>query len=151
MGKKWLLACLFALFFFVFIAGAAKEIWNRQTVSQNEFTCRLIASVDTFDEFGKEIITVLAETLPDKKSFDAIYKMIYLREDSYGDEILIVLYAESDSGKDVIIWSVEKRKMKNAKTIRELAEEAAYSVLHRVGRDLPAIPPETAKVKKTVL
>lgn len=152
MRKNWLPFCLFSFVFLVFLAGAVNETWDRYTIKKNAFI-QLTGSGDTFDEFGKEIIIALAETLPDKKSFDAVCATVYLREDSYDDELLLVLYVEGDNGKDVIVWSMEKRKMKNSKAIREFAQEAVYSLLRRVGQDIPMVitPVIPPKAKITVL
>jgi len=150
MRKNWLIYCLFSLVFIVFLAGAANETWNRHTISPNGFI-QLARNSDAFDEFGKEIIIALAETLPDKRSFDAICEKVYLREDSYDDENLIVLYIEGKGGKDIIVWTIEKRKMRNLKAIRAFAQEAVHSLLRRVGQDLPMIITPAPKAKRITL
>ncbi|MBU4142416.1 hypothetical protein KJ590_00240 [Patescibacteria group bacterium] len=150
MKRKRLFICLFSLFFLVFFAGAANEIWDRHTVSKNDFI--QLAGGDPFDDFSKEILTVLAETLPDQQTFDAVCKAASLREDVYHDEILIILYLEDNSGKDIIVWSMEKRKMRTSKAIREFAQDAVHSLLRRLGRDLPTvITPVVAPAAKRIV
>ena len=152
MKKRWPFVCLFSLVFLVFFAGAANEIWERHTVSRNDFI-QLTGANDPFEEFSKEIITVLAEALPDKQNFDEVCEAVYLREDVYHDEILITLYVEGNDDKNVIIWSMEKRKMKNRKAIREFAQEAAYLLLRRLGQDRSIIikPTITAPAAKIIV
>ncbi|MBU4142937.1 hypothetical protein KJ590_02960, partial [Patescibacteria group bacterium] len=89
----------------------------------------------------------------DQQTFDAVCKAASLREDVYHDEILIILYLEDNSGKDIIVWSMEKRKMRTSKAIREFAQDAVHSLLRRLGQDLSALikPIPASKAKIIVL
>jgi len=151
MKKKWRSACLFLLIFLVFFAGATNEIWDRHTFSRAE-SIQLADNDDPFERFSQELISVLAEALPDKESFDAVCEMVYLRESVYHDEIIIILYLEKDDGQNAIIWTTERRRLKTPKAIRDSALDAAYLLLYRLKRDQSReTMPIFAPIKSAVL
>lgn len=152
MKKKWRGICLFSLIFLFFFAGAVNEVWDRHTLSHAEFI-QLADNDDLLERFNGELLFILAEALPDKESFDAVCETVYLQESIYHDEALIILYLEKDDGKNAIIWTAEKRRLKTPKAIREAALDAAYLLLYRLNRDLPAekVMPIFTPIKKAVL
>lgn len=144
MRKKW----LFLLFFFIFFAVIISEA-RFYPASERSFV-EFSGDRDSFDEFSKEIISFLAEVLPDKKTFDEVCDVTYLREDVYYDEILITLYlvTKDKNNKNIIIWSGEIEEMKTPEAIRDSAQDAAYLLLKRLGRDLPIATAPTAPIIK---
>ncbi len=148
MKKRWLFFCLFLLIFLVFFAGAVNEIWDRHTVSKNDFI-QLTDNkkVDRLDQLRQELVIALAEIIPDEQSYNRACQTAYLQEDIVYDETIYSLYLKEDSGKDLLIWCIEADRLKNAKIIKILAKDAAYVLFYHLSkRSLPAISTPAKKV-----
>ena len=137
------LLCLLAITFFMDDTNDFKDYWR---ISKIDFFQFADSKNDRFKQFHQELVTALAEIIPEEQEYNRVCELTSLQEDVIQDETIYSIYLEETSGKNLLIWCVEANQLKNPKATRELAKDAAYVLLYHLHKK--SLPIKSTPAKK---
>jgi len=149
MKRQRLIVFLFCLLAIIFLINNTSGLKNHWRINKVDFFQLTDSKNDRFKQFHHELVTALAEIISDEQEYNRACELTSLQEDVVQDEIIYSIYIEEASGKNLLIWCIEANQLKNPRTMRELAKDAAYVLLYHLHKK--PLPIKSSPTKKTLV
>jgi len=146
MKRQRLIVFLFCLLAIIFLINNTSGLKNHWRINKVDFFQLTDSKNDRFKQFQLELVAALAEIIPDEQDYNRACELTSLQEDVVQDEIIYSIYIEEASGKNLLIWCIEANQLKNPRTMRELAKDAAYVLLYHLHKK--SLPIKSSPTKK---